>query len=83
MLRGLVAAYGAENILLVVLTGMGSDGKLGAKVIADGGGTVVVQDKDSSIVWGMPGAVAAAGDCHAVLPLGELPKFIAQAAAGK
>ena len=83
MLRGLVAAYGAENILLVVLTGMGSDGKAGAKAVADGGGTVVVQDKDSSIVWGMPGAVAAAGDCHAVLPLGELPKFIAQAAAGK
>lgn len=83
MLRGLIAAYGAENILLVVLTGMGSDGKLGAKVIADGGGTVVVQDKDSSIVWGMPGAVAAAGDCHAVLPLSEMPKFIARAAQGK
>jgi len=83
MMRGLIAAYGAENILFVVLTGMGSDGKAGAKAVADGGGTVVAQDKDSSIVWGMPGAVAAAGDCHAVLPLGDLPKFIAQAAAGK
>lgn len=83
MMRGLIAAYGAENILFVVLTGMGSDGKTGAKAVADGGGTVVAQDKDSSIVWGMPGAVAAAGDCHAVLPLGDLPKFIAQAAAGK
>lgn len=83
MMRGLIKAYGAENILFVVLTGMGSDGKVGAKTVADGGGTVAVQDKDSSIVWGMPGAVAAAGDCHTVLPLGDLPKFIAQAAAGK
>ncbi|MEQ9170707.1 MAG: chemotaxis protein CheB [Rhodospirillales bacterium] len=83
MMRGLIAAYGAENILFVVLTGMGSDGKLGAKAVADGGGTVVAQDKETSVVWGMPGAVAAAGDCHAVLPLGDLPKFIAQAAQGK
>jgi two-component system chemotaxis response regulator CheB len=83
MLRGLVSAYGAENILFIVLTGMGSDGKAGAKAVADGGGTVIVQDKDSSVVWGMPGAVASAGDCHAVLPLGDLPKFIAQAAQGK
>jgi len=83
MMRGLINAYGAENILFVVLTGMGSDGKIGAKAVADGGGTVIAQDKETSIVWGMPGAVAAAGDCHAVLALGELPKFIAQAAQGK
>ncbi|HBC07303.1 MAG TPA: chemotaxis response regulator protein-glutamate methylesterase [Rhodospirillaceae bacterium] len=83
MMRGLIAAYGAENILFVVMTGMGSDGKVGAKAVADGGGTVIAQDKETSIVWGMPGAVAAAGDCHAVLPLGDLPKFITQAAAGK
>lgn len=83
MMRGLIDAYGAEHILFIVLTGMGSDGKAGAKAVADGGGTVVVQDKDSSIVWGMPGAVAAAGDCHAVLPIGKISKFIAQAAAGK
>lgn len=83
MLRGLIDSYGADNILFVVLTGMGSDGKAGAKAIADGGGTVAVQDKATSVVWGMPGAVASAGNCHAILPLSEIPKFIAQVARGK
>ncbi|PIW26249.1 MAG: chemotaxis response regulator protein-glutamate methylesterase [Rhodospirillales bacterium CG15_BIG_FIL_POST_REV_8_21_14_020_66_15] len=83
MMRGLIDVYGADNVLFVVLTGMGSDGKAGAKAVADGGGTVVVQDKETSVVWGMPGAVAAAGDCHAILPLSDIPGFIAQAARGK
>ena len=83
MMRGVIDVYGAENVLMVVLTGMGSDGKAGAKAVADGGGTVVVQDKDSSIVWGMPGAVAVAGDCHAVLPIGEIADFIGKVARGQ
>jgi two-component system chemotaxis response regulator CheB len=83
MMRGLIAAYGAENILFVVLTGMGADGKAGAKAVADGGGTVVVQDQETSVVWGMPGAVAAAGDCHAILPLSEIADFVCQVALGK
>ena len=82
MMRGVIDVYGAENILMVVLTGMGSDGKAGAKAVADGGGTVVVQDKDSSIVWGMPGAVAAAGDCHAVLPIAEIADFVGKVTRG-
>jgi two-component system chemotaxis response regulator CheB len=36
------------------------------------GGQVLVQDEASSVVWGMPGAVANAGLAHKVLPLGEL-----------
>ena len=83
MMRGLIKAYGADNILFAVLTGMGSDGKDGARAVADGGGTVVAQDKESSVVWGMPGAVASVGDCHAVLPLSEIPKFLNQVARGK
>ncbi|MEQ8229496.1 MAG: chemotaxis protein CheB [Rhodospirillales bacterium] len=83
MMRGLIATYGAENLLYVVLTGMGSDGKDAAKAVIDGGGTVIVQDKDSSVVWGMPGSVASAGNCHAVVPLPQMAQMIADIAAGK
>jgi two-component system chemotaxis response regulator CheB len=45
------------HILCFVLTGMGSDGCHGAKKIKDKGGTVIIQDEQSSVVWGMPGAI--------------------------
>ncbi|WP_121258180.1 protein-glutamate methylesterase/protein-glutamine glutaminase [Nocardioides ferulae] len=64
------AAGGA--VLSVVLTGMGSDGCKGAKVLVDAGGSVLAQDEATSVVWGMPGAVATAGLTEAVLPLKEL-----------
>ncbi len=60
-------AYGGK-VLSVVLTGMGHDGRDGARAIIDAGGTVIAQDEDSSTVWGMPGAVAEGGLCSAVLP---------------
>ena len=52
-----------------MLTGMGSDGLRGARDIAAAGGAVIAQDEATSVVWGMPGAVAQAGLCTAVLPL--------------
>lgn len=68
MFRSVSAAYGAAT-LAVVLTGMGSDGREGARVIAAASGTVIAQDEASSVVWGMPGAVAQAGLASAILPL--------------
>ena len=68
LFRSVAAAYGA-SALAVVLTGMGSDGREGARAITAAGGTVLVQDEASSVVWGMPGAVAQAGLASAVLPL--------------
>jgi two-component system chemotaxis response regulator CheB len=63
--------------LAVVLTGMGSDGMRGGKDIVAAGGSVIAQDEASSVVWGMPGAVANAGICAAVLPLGQIaPKLV-------
>ena len=56
-------------VLAVVLTGMGSDGKLGAQAVRAAGGYVIAQDKATSVVWGMPGAVATAGHADEVLPL--------------
>lgn len=64
-------AYGGR-LLGVVLTGMGHDGRDGAGHIVRAGGRVIVQDEASSVVWGMPGAVAQAGHAEAVKPLRDL-----------
>ncbi len=68
MLRSIAAAYG-PSALAVVLTGMGADGREGARAIAGASGTILVQDEATSVVWGMPAAVAHAGLATAVLSL--------------
>ena len=75
MLESLAEVYGARA-LAIVLSGMGRDGSAGAAQIAHAGGAVVVQDRESSVVWGMPGAVARAGSAHAILPPAEIAKLI-------
>jgi len=66
MLASLADVYG-PRLLAVVLSGMGRDGAEGARRVHDSGGFVVVQDQQSSVVWGMPGAIAASGIADAVL----------------
>ena len=66
-----------------VLTGIGSDGIEGAKLIADKGGAVLAQDKESSVVWGMNAAVVNAGICNSILPLDEIAKFMIEYSFGK
>lgn len=68
MLRTANAACDGR-VLVVMLTGMGQDGLLGTRAIVEGGGAALAQDEASSVVWGMPGAIARAGLCHQVLPL--------------
>jgi two-component system chemotaxis response regulator CheB len=75
MLRSLAAVYG-KSLLVIILTGMGTDGMRGSKVVVEQGGTVIAQDEASSVVWGMPGAVATAGLCSAVLPLQEIAPYL-------
>jgi two-component system, chemotaxis family, protein-glutamate methylesterase/glutaminase len=75
MFRSVASAYGSRA-LAVVLTGMGSDGSKGGKAIIDAGGTLIAQDEKTSVVWGMPGAAAAAGLCSAVLPLDQMARYI-------
>lgn len=76
MFRSLSVSYGPST-LAIVLTGMGHDGRGGAQEIVRSGGSVIAQDQASSVVWGMPGAVAEAGLAAAVLPLGDIaPKVI-------
>jgi two-component system, chemotaxis family, protein-glutamate methylesterase/glutaminase len=75
LFRSVAQAYGA-NVLGVVMTGMGSDGVLGAQDIRDAGGNVIIQDEASSVVWGMPGLVHASGLDDAAYPLDQLANEI-------
>jgi two-component system chemotaxis response regulator CheB len=74
-LRSLVTAC-EGRVTAVILTGMGSDGMLGCKAVAAAGGTVLAQDEASSVVWGMPGAVARAGLAQALLPPEQLAERV-------
>lgn len=65
------AACGAST-LAVVLTGMGQDGLAGCRAIREAGGQVIAQDRETSVVWGMPGQVTGAGLADAVLPVSEI-----------
>lgn len=71
MMRSVAETFGGD-VLAVILTGMGQDGLLGVQQLRALGAQVLVQDESSSVVWGMPGAVARAGLADAVLPLPEI-----------
>lgn len=73
-----VAEVFGNRALGVVLSGMGRDGCEGAKDLVDCGARVLAQDRDSSVVWGMPGAVANAGRASAVMPPDEIGRLIAR-----
>ncbi len=77
MLRSLSAVYG-KRLLLIVLTGMGQDGMLGAKEVIKNGGHVIAQDEASSVVYGMPKAVAENKLCKAILPLSNIGPYLIQ-----
>jgi two-component system chemotaxis response regulator CheB len=79
MLHSLTTIYGS-GLLCVVLTGMGADGLTGATELVAAGGCVIAQDQATSVVWGMPGAVANAGLCSAILPLDGIASYIRKTA---
>ncbi len=81
LFRSVANVYGPLS-LAVVLTGMGQDGLKGAEAIRSVGGQILAQDEASSVVWGMPGAVANAGLADKVLPLSELPHEILRRISG-
>jgi two-component system chemotaxis response regulator CheB len=76
MLAALSDVYGA-GALGVILSGMGRDGLVGSARLIDRGGAILVQDEPSSSVWGMPGAVAAAGLASAILTPAEIARHVA------
>lgn len=77
LFRSIATTYG-ESALVVVLTGMGQDGLEGVRACRATGAAVLVQDAQTSVVWGMPGAVARAGLADGVHPLDELATIIAR-----
>ena len=76
MFESVAEVYGARA-LGVVLSGMGRDGCEASVKLTEAGARIVVQDRDSSVVWGMPGAIANAGRANVVLPPDEIGKLIA------
>ncbi len=75
LFRSAVEAYDGA-VLSVVLTGMGHDGRAGCGAVRAAGGRVLVQDQATSVVWGMPGAVATAGYADEVLALSDIPHAV-------
>ncbi len=82
MLRSVAAIYGARALVLI-LTGLGQDGCAGSADIVKAGGAVLAQDEASSVVWGMPGAVARAGLCSAVLSLNGMAACVKKLCEGR
>jgi len=82
MLRSACEAVDGR-VLVVMLTGMGQDGLAGSRQIVEAGGALIAQDEATSVVWGMPGAVARAGLAHAVLPLPQLGQKILSMIGGR
>lgn len=77
MFNSVAEVYGG-NVLTVILTGMGADGRDACKVLRERGAYVIVQDEATSVVWGMPGAVATAGLADEILPLPAIAQAIAR-----
>lgn len=75
MMESAAEVYG-NNVLGVILTGMGNDGKDGMKAIKDNRGQTIAESEETSVVFGMPHEAIAAGVTDKVLPLGEIPDEI-------
>ncbi len=73
------AAILQNQVIAVILTGMGCDGTAGLGAIRRAGGYIIAQDEATSVVWGMPGSAVAAGLADEVLPLDRIARAVAAA----
>jgi two-component system, chemotaxis family, protein-glutamate methylesterase/glutaminase len=80
LFSSVASVYGSEA-LAIVLSGMGNDGTAGARKLAECGAIILAQDADSSVVWGMPGAVARENLANAVMSPDGISRTLKQAAA--
>ena len=79
LFRSAAQCFG-KSTLAVVFTGMGKDGLDGCQHIHDHGGTILVQDEASSVVWGMPGEIAKAGLSDGIMNPCELGREVVRLA---
>lgn len=82
LLHSLLGCCGGR-VVTAILTGMGQDGLAGCRALAAAGGMVMAQDEASSVVWGMPGAVARAGLATALAPPEDIAARLLAACAGE
>ncbi len=71
-----IAPVFKNRLISVILTGMGRDGEVGCDAVRKYGGRVICQDRDTSMIFGMPGTVVSAGLSHEVLPVQEIAACI-------
>jgi two-component system chemotaxis response regulator CheB len=74
-MESLVSTFSGD-VLSIILTGMGADGAEGSKLLKAKGATIWAQDENSSVVYGMPKAVAESGSCDRVIPLENIAQHI-------
>jgi len=77
VLFGSAANLVGSNVLAIVLTGMGADGREGCRLLRGKGSTIWSQDEASCVVYGMPQAVAIAGISHQVVQLTDIGRRMA------
>ena len=82
LFRSVAQTFG-RKAMGIVLTGMGKDGAQGADILKKSGATIVAQDEESSVVWGMPGCIVQAGLADTVLPLDQIAAEIVRVTESK
>jgi two-component system chemotaxis response regulator CheB len=70
------AKHFGQDLLAVVLTGMGDDGRRGVRAVRASGGTVIAESEDTAVIFGMPQQAIRTGAVDAVLPLAEIAPAI-------
>lgn len=71
-----IAQCAGSNAIAILLTGMGADGAAGMKEMKNTGATTIIQDEQTSVVWGMPGAAYKLGCVDYVMPIEEIANKI-------
>ncbi len=77
MIKSVASLHGKTSVS-VILTGMGNDGTEGLKAIKSAGGQTIVQDKETSLIYGMPKSAVDAGVADYVVPLGRIAQKIVE-----
>jgi len=70
------AKHFGSDLLAVVLTGMGDDGRKGVMAVKECGGTVIAESEETAVIYGMPQQAVRSGCVDRVLPLHEIPTAI-------